>query len=125
MALFLAALFGLFLCLTGIVFVISPAGAVAAFGIDPSHMADLPLAPAVGVRQFALGLIVFALALRRQSGACGTVLLIVSLVPVADFMIAGKAFGYTSALHHLVTVPMSLVLGVVLAQSLTTKAEKA
>jgi hypothetical protein len=118
MALFLAALFGLFLCLTGLVFIISPAGAVAAFGIDPSHMADLPLAPAVGVRQIALGLAVFLLALRRQSSSCGSVLLIASLVPLADFMIAGQAFGYTSAVHHLVTVPMSLVLGLILAQPL-------
>ena len=121
MALFLAALFGLFLCLTGSVFIMSPAGAVAAFGIDPSHMADLPLAPAVGVRQLALGLIVVILTLRRKSVACGTVLLIMSLVPIADFIIAGKAFGYTSAVHHLVTVPMSLVLGLVLAQPLSAK----
>ena len=114
MALFLAGLFGLFLCLTGIVFVISPAGAVAAFGIDPSHMADLPLAPALGVRELVLGLIVATLALRRQSAACGAALLIISLVPVGDFMIAAKAFGYTSAIHHLVTLPMSLILGLVL-----------
>ncbi len=45
MALILAGLLGVFICLTGAWFITSPFGAVQAFGIDPSHLADIALAP--------------------------------------------------------------------------------
>jgi hypothetical protein len=96
--------------------VVSPFNTVQAFGIDPSHMADLALAPGLGVRELAIGLIMVALAFARQARALGTVLLIGSIIPVGDFAIAGKAFGYAAAIRHLITLPFSLILGLVLVR---------
>ncbi len=56
MALILAGVLGVFLCLIGVALIWSPFTAVQAFGIDPSHLADIALAPGLGVRDIALGL---------------------------------------------------------------------
>jgi hypothetical protein len=116
MALILSGLFGVLLSAIGGWMIASPFTAEQVFGIDPSHMADIALMPAIGARQLALGLIVLLLALRQKAGALGTVLLIGSLVPIADFVIAGKAFGYAAAIRHLVTLPFFVGLGAVLAR---------
>ncbi|MBI4725071.1 MAG: DUF4267 domain-containing protein [Rhodomicrobium sp.] len=102
--------------LIGLALIVSPFNAVQAFGIDPSHLADLELAPGMGVRQLAIGLTIVALAFMRQAKALGAVLLIGSLVPIGDFAIAGKALGYTAAVRHLITLPFSLILGLVLVR---------
>jgi hypothetical protein len=116
MALILAGLLGVFVSLVGVALILSPAGAVAAFGIDPSHMADLELAPGLGMRQLAIGLMIVTLALMRKARALGAVLLAGSLIPIGDFAIAGKAFGYAAAIRHLITLPFSLILGLVLVR---------
>jgi Domain of unknown function (DUF4267) len=116
MVLILAGILGVFLSLIGLALIVSPFNSVQAFGIDPSHMADLELAPGMGVRELALGLTVITLALMRQANALGVVLLLGSLVPLGDFAIAGKAFGYASAVRHLLTLPFSLILGIVLVR---------
>ncbi len=116
MALILAGLLGLFISLVGVALIVSPFNAVQAFGIDPSHMADLELAPGMGVRELAIGLMVIALAAMRKARALGAVLLIGSIVPVGDFAIAGKAFGYAASVRHLITLPFSLILGLVLVR---------
>jgi hypothetical protein len=109
-------LLGAFVSLVGVALIVSPFNAVQAFGIDPSHMAGLALAPGLGTRQLAIGLIIIALALGRKAAALGTVLLIGSIVPIGDFAIAGKAFGYAAAIRHLITLPFSLILGLVLVR---------
>jgi hypothetical protein len=116
MALILAGLLGVFISLVGLALIASPFNAVQAFGIDPSHMADLELAPGMGVRELALGLTIVALALMRKASALGAVLLIGSIVPIGDFAIAGKALGYGAAVRHLITLPFSLILGLVLVR---------
>jgi len=116
MALILAGLLGVFISLVGLALIASPFNAVQAFGIDPSHMADLALAPGMGVRELALGLTIIALALTRKASALGAVLLIGSIVPVGDFAIAGKALGYAAAVRHLITLPFSLILGLALVR---------
>jgi hypothetical protein len=116
MALILAALFGAFISLLGVALIVAPVGAVQAFGIDPSHMADIGLAPGMGVRELALGLSIVALAVMRKARALGAVLLIASIVPVGDFAIAAKAFGPAAAIRHLMTLPVSLTLGLVLVR---------
>ncbi len=116
MALILAGLFGIFVSLVGVALIVSPAGAVQAFGIDPSHLADLALAPGLGLRQLAIGLTVVVLAMAREARSLGALLLIGSIVPVGDFAIAGKAFGYAAAVRHLITLPFSLGLGLVLVR---------
>ena len=116
MALILAALLGLFISLHGVWLIAYPFNAVQAFGIDSSHMADIGLAPGMGVRELALGLSIVALAVMRKARALGAVLLIASIVPVGDFAIAGKAVGYAEAVRHLMTLPVSLILGLVLVR---------
>jgi hypothetical protein len=116
MALILAGLLGVFVSLVGLELTVSPFNAVQAFGIDPSHMADLELAPGLGMRQLAIGLMIVALALMRKAQALGAMLLIGSIIPIGDFAIAGKAFGHAAAVRHLITLPFSLVLGLVLVR---------
>ncbi len=116
MALILAGLLGAFISLVGLWLMTSPFNAVQAFGIDPSHLADIALAPGLGVRNLALGLIILVLALMRNARALGTVLLLGSIVPLGDFAIAGKALGYAAAARHLVTLPFSLALGLILVR---------
>ncbi len=116
MVLILAGLFGVFISLVGLALIVSPFNAVQAFGIDPSHMADLALAPGMGVRELALGLTIVALAFMRKASALGAVLLIGSIVPIGDFAIAGKALGYAASVRHLITLPFLLILGLVLVR---------
>ena len=116
MALILAGLLGLFIAAAGGWFITSPYQAVQTFGVDPTHLADIALAPGLGVRDVALGLIIFALALARKPGAAGTALLLTSIVPIGDFAIAGKAVGYAAAIKHLITLPFLLILGLVLVR---------
>jgi hypothetical protein len=94
-------------------FITSPFNAVQAFGVDPSHLADIALAPGLGVRDVALGLIIIGFALARKPGATGTALLITSIVPIGDFVIAGKA---PAAVRHLIALPFLVILGLVLVR---------
>jgi hypothetical protein len=116
MALILAGLLGVFVSLAGVALIVSPFNAVQAFGIDPSHMADLELAPGLGMRQLAIGIMIVTLAIMRKAGALGAVLLAGSIIPIGDFAIAGKAFGYAAAVRHLITLPFSLILGFMLVR---------
>ncbi len=116
MALILTGLFGLFLAAMGSVFLMSPQVAVTAFGIDASHMADLGLAPALGVRQIVYGLTLAALALARKPVALGIVLLLGALVPLGDYFVAGQALGHAQAVRQLITLPLFLVLGIILVR---------
>jgi Domain of unknown function (DUF4267) len=115
-ALVLSGLLGLFLSVMGAWMLTSPFNAVQLFGIDPSHMADIAIAPTMAIRQLALGLIILALALRRKAGALGTVLLIAAIVPVGDFLVAAKAFGASGAIRQLALLPFFLGLGLILVR---------
>ncbi len=116
MALILAGLLGVFISLAGVWFITSPFNAVQAFGVDPSHLADIALAPGIGVRDVALGLIIIGFALARKPGATGAALLITSIVPIGDYVIAGKALGYAAAVRHLIALPFLVILGLVLVR---------
>jgi hypothetical protein len=116
MALIFAGLLGFLLCLVGAALIWAPVNAVQAFGIDPSHLADIALAPGLGVRDVALGLLILGFAAARYSAAAGAALLVTAIVPIGDFMIAGKAVGYAAAVRHLIAVPFLLVLGGVLVR---------
>lgn len=113
----LSALLGLFLCATGALFFAKPEFAVSLFGVDSSHMADLPLAGAIGARQLALGLAIVALALRGENKSLGMLLIIGSLVPVVDGYIASGEQGMAAGLRNWATAPVSLLLGIILSIS--------
>ncbi len=116
MALILAGVLGLFLCLIGAALILSPFKAVQAFGIDPSHLADIALAPGLGVRDIALGLLILAFAAARKPASTGAALLVTAIVPLGDFAIAGKAMGYAAAAKHLIAAPFLIVLGLILVR---------
>ena len=116
MALILAGVLGVFISLVGVWFITSPFNAVQAFGVDPSHLADIALAPGIGVRDVALGLIIIGFAMARKPGAAGTALLITSVVPIGDYAVAAKAFGYAAAVRHLIALPFLVILGLVLVR---------
>jgi hypothetical protein len=116
MALIFAGLLGVFLCLIGAALIWAPANAVQAFGIDPSHLADIALAPGLGVRDIALGLLILGFAVARNGAAAGAALLITAIVPIGDFVIAGKAVGYAAAIRHLIAVPFLIVPGLMLVR---------
>ena len=116
MALILAGVLGAFICLVGAWRITSPFNAVQAFGVDPSHLADIALAPGLGIRDVALGLIIIGFALARKPAATGAALLITSIVPIGDYAIAAKAFGYAAAVRHLITLPFLLILGLILVR---------
>jgi hypothetical protein len=44
------------------------------------------------------------------------VLLLASIVPLGDFAIAGKALGHSAAVRHLIVLPFTLLLGLVLVR---------
>jgi len=54
--------------------------------------------------------------LLRKARALGVVLLITSIVPLGDFAIAGKIMGYAAAIRHLIVLPFTLLLGLVLVR---------
>ena len=116
MALILAGVLGAFICLVGVWRITSPFNAVQAFGVDPSHLADIALAPGLGIRDVALGLIIIGFALARKPAATGAALLVTSIVPIGDYAIAAKAFGYAAAIRHLITLPFLLILGLILVR---------
>jgi hypothetical protein len=116
MALILAGLLGVFISLAGAWFITSPFKAVQTFGVDPSHLADIALAPGLGVRDVALGLIIISFALARKPAATGAALLITSIVPIGDYAIAGKAIGYAAAARHLIALPFLVILGLILVR---------
>ena len=116
MALILAGVLGAFIGLVGVWYITSPFNAVQTFGVDPSHLADIALAPGLGVRDLALGLIIIGFALARKPGATGVALLISSIVPIGDYAIAAKAFGYAAAVRHLITLPFLFILGLILVR---------
>ena len=115
MALILAGLLGVFISLVGVWFITSPFKRAGVRG-RPSHLADIALAPGIGVRDLALGLIIIGFALARKPGAAGTALLITSVVPIGDYAVAAKAFGYAAAVRHLITLPFLVILGLVLVR---------
>jgi len=116
MALILVGVLGAFIGLVGVWRITSPFNAVQAFGVDPSHLADIALAPGLGIRDVALGLIIIGFALARKPAATGAALLITSIVPIGDYAIAAKAFGYAAAVRHLITLPFLLILGLILVR---------
>jgi hypothetical protein len=70
----------------------------------------------LGIRDVALGLIIIGFALALKPAATGAALLITSIVPIGDYAIAAKAFGYAAAVRHLITLPFLLILGLILVR---------
>lgn len=102
---------GLFLIVSGVLLMLFPDAAKTLYGMPDAQVFQQPVAYAMGVRQFALGLIICTLALARETRALGIVMMLGALVPLADFQIFRPVIGSLSALRHLATVPLIFGLG--------------
>ena len=103
---------GALLVFIGARFLLSPAVAEQAFGIQ-TVTNDFSFHYIKGIRDLAVGIAILAMLLTHTQRGLGILLLTASIVPVADFLIALNAPGHlTSHLYpHLTAVVLGLVLG--------------
>ncbi len=105
---------GIFLIVSGILLLFAPAAAASLYGIDDVAKLHDNWALSMGIRQFAIGLMIVVLALANQVKALGIVMVIGAIVPFADFLIFKSSIGWVSALRHAAPVPFILGLGLYL-----------
>ncbi len=112
---YLCLLPGLFLVISGMLLLFAPSVAANLYGIiDAATLHDNEWALSMGIRQFAIGLMIVALALANEVKALGIIMVIGAIVPFADFLIFKSSIGWVSALRHAAPVPFILGLGIYL-----------
>jgi Domain of unknown function (DUF4267) len=94
------ALSGVFLAL-GILFIAAPPLGAAVFGIPAVEAATLAYVDAIGFRDLAFGLYLFALARMSTRRVVGTVLGLTALIPIGDLVIVGVMRGLSAPGHLL------------------------
>ena len=105
---------GLFLIISGLLILLVSDVAGKVFGITDIEKLEGPFALSMGIRQFAIGLMIVTLALSSQIKALGTIMLIGAIVPATDFFIFSPSIGAFSALRHAAPVPIIAGLGIYL-----------
>jgi hypothetical protein len=113
---------GLFLIVSGLMILILPNSASLIFDIKNINTLKEPMALAMGIRQFSIGLMITLLVFSNQVKALGFIMLIGALVPLTDFFIFSPLIGWISALRHPAPVPLIFGLGLYLTY-LTHKTE--
>ncbi len=109
---------GVFLIVSGLLLLLFPVAAGELFDIDNIEILRQPMALAMGVRQFAIGLMITALVFTNQLRALAYIMLIGAIVPLTDFFLFSQSTGVVSALRHAAPVPVILGLGSYLLYSL-------
>jgi len=101
--------------LVGLLAILAPATGSIMFGVPASTTEALPWIRLAGVRDIALGLVLFAMMALKEGSTAGILILLIIVVPVTDvttvFMRSG--FSYHILIHCSAIVYM-LVLGVML-----------
>ncbi|HZH51714.1 MAG TPA: DUF4267 domain-containing protein [Microvirga sp.] len=87
--------------LLGVLFIFLPHAGAALFGIRPGESAGLSYVSAIGLRDLALGLYLFALARLSTRRAVGAILGITVLIPIGDVAIVWMERGLESPAHLL------------------------
>ena len=105
---------GVFLIVSGILLLFFPSASQTLFDLPDISVLQQPFALATGVRQFSIGLTITVFALTKQTKALAYIMLIGSVVPLADFFIFKPVIGAFSALRHLATAPFIFGLGLYL-----------
>jgi len=113
---------GVFLIVSGLMILFFPNAASLLFDIKNIDTLKEPMALAMGIRQFSIGLMITALVLSKQLKALGLIMLIGAIVPLTDFFIFSTSIGWVSSLRHLASVPLIFGLGLYLTY-LTRKTE--
>ncbi|MEO8821256.1 MAG: DUF4267 domain-containing protein [Ginsengibacter sp.] len=113
---------GIFLMVSGLLILIFPNAAAILFDIKNIDTLKEPIALAMGIRQFSIGLMITLLVLSNQIKALGLIMLIGAIVPLTDFFVFSPLIGWVSALRHAAPVPIIFGLGLYLTY-LTRKTE--
>jgi hypothetical protein len=92
----------------GVVFLAAPRLGAAVFGLPAPEGDGFGYLPAIGLRDLAFGLYLFALARLADARALGTVLGITTLIPAGDVIVVALERGWT--LHLLVHAVSGLVM---------------
>ena len=81
------------LCAIAIVCFIAPAAAVRAYGLPLASHGDRWLVTAAGARDLAIGLLVVAALVKRERAGLRRLLLLATVVPIADAAIVASHVG--------------------------------
>ena len=106
---FVLALSGVFVLL-GILFLVAPRLGAALFGLPAPEGSALAYLPAIGLRDLAFGLYLFALARLGNPSTVGAVLAITVLIPAGDVAIVAHERGLDSPGHLLLHGASGLTL---------------
>jgi hypothetical protein len=106
------ALSGVFVLL-GLLFVFAPRAGAALFGIQAPEVPGLSYVSAIGLRDLAFGLYLFALSRLSGRRAVGVILALTVLIPAGDVIIVFLERGFESPKHLL----LHSVSGIVMAAS--------
>jgi hypothetical protein len=112
------ALSGLFVLL-GILFVFGPRTGAALFGIRPTEEAGLAYVSAIGLRDLALGLYLFALSRLSTERTIGAILAITVLIPIGDVIVVWMERRFESPAHLLLHAGSALIMAASAAWLLT------
>ena len=104
---FVLALSAIFVAL-GVLFLLAPRLGAALFGLPAPEGEAFFYLPAIGLRDLAFGLYLFALARLSHARAVGTILGITTLIPAGDVIVVALAHGWT--LHVLLHAFSGLVM---------------
>ena len=85
----------------GLLFLFAPRWGAALFGIPAPENAGIAYLPAIGLRDLAFGLYLFALARLATARAVAAVLAITTLIPAGDIAIVAMERGLSSPGHLL------------------------
>jgi hypothetical protein len=103
------ALSGLFVLL-GLLFLLAPEAGAALFGILAPDGPGLSYVVAIGLRDLAFGLYLFALSRLANRQAVGTVLGITTLIPVGDVVLVWSQRGFESPGHLILHGASAMVM---------------
>ena len=92
----------------GVLFLAAPRLGAALFGLPAPEGQSFGYLPAIGLRDLAFGLYLFALARLADARAVGTVLAITTLIPAGDVILVALARGWS--LHILLHAFSGLVM---------------
>jgi hypothetical protein len=94
----------------GVLFVAAPSMGAAVFGIPATETATLAYVDAIGLRDLAFGLYLFALARMSTRRVVGVVLGLTTVIPIGDLVIVSAMRGLSAPGHLLLHAASGAVM---------------
>lgn len=118
-AFWLTTLTGIGLLYIGFYFYVDPVQATSNYGIHTSTGSDYSFHHIKGIRDFVFGVIILWLLFRKQYNTLGWLLIIGSLIPIADFgiVISNPGFSPNHLIAHIVAIVFCLISGIYYAKN--------